>query len=108
MYNAQTVRDETAYQKQSDAEFQRLTGQGATPAAPRAAPGGASLDGADPATKAFAYAPPDTGPVFDPSKLSPEDQQKLERASKQPPMPMEEWKARIARNESGGIKTPTR
>ena len=44
MYNARTARDETAYQKQSDAEVQRLTGQGATPAAPRAAPGGASLE----------------------------------------------------------------
>ena len=103
MYNARTVRDETAYQKQSDAEVQRLTGQGATPAAPRAAPGGASLESADPAMQAMAYAPPDTGPVFDPSKLSPEDRQKLEqaRAYSGPQMPIEEWKQRIARNESG-------
>ena len=105
MYNARTVRDETAYQKQSDADFQRLTGQGATPAAPRPAPGGASLEreSTDPATQAFAYAPPDTGPVFDPAKLSPEDRQKLEqaRAYSGPQMPIEEWKQRIARNESG-------
>ena len=108
MYNARTVRDETAYQRQSDAEVQRLTGQGATPAAPRAAPGGASLESADPATQAYAYAPPDTGPVFDPSKLSPEDRQKLAQAREYsgPQMPMEEWKTRIARNESGGSKDP--
>lgn len=103
---SRAAADEKAYRQQADETVRRLTGEGATPAAPRPATGGASLESADPATQAYAYAPPDTGPVFDPAKLSPEDRQKLEqaRAYSGSQMPIEEWKQRIARNESGSRK----
>ena len=115
MYNSSTARAEAAYQRQTDEDVRRLTGGGgatsatAAPpvaAAPQVAPDKGPLTVYDPiggGTQALALAAPDTGPVFDPAKLSPEDRRKLEqaRAYSGPQMPIEEWKQRIARNESG-------
>src|SRR5580765_5894248 len=84
---SRAAADEKAYRQQTDAEVQRLTGQGATPAAPRS---GAYLDG-DP-NAAVADATENKQP------LTPV------QASQQPQMPIEEWLQRVARNESGSRK----
>ena len=94
-----------------NAARQALTGDGtvtpapAAPPAPAAVPGPVSAAPAtDPEAAVMALAQPEKGPVAEATAtrqpLTPDE------AAQQPQMSIEEWKSRIARNESGGQRDP--